>query len=214
MARTKTSKAWLQEHVNDHYVQQAQKDGYRSRAAYKLQEMDDKDKLLRPGMWIADLGAAPGSWSQVASKRVGQGGRVFALDLLEMHPIAGVEFVQGDFREQETLQRFTALLGGRLMDLVISDIAPNMSGMAVTDQARSFYLCELALEFCVDWLKPGGNFLVKTFQGSGYTEYMQQMRGLFQTVTTRKPLASRDRSNEIYLLGKHKKSPSADITDA
>lgn len=205
MARTRTSKAWLREHVNDHYVQQAQKDGYRSRAAYKLLELDEKDKLLRPGMWVADLGAAPGSWSQVASQRVGPSGRVFALDILEMPPIHGVEFVQGDFREDETLARFTALLSGRLMDIVICDMAPNISGMAVTDQARSFYLCELAAEFCRDWLKPGGHFLVKTFQGSGYTEYIQQLREIFQVVTTRKPAASRDRSNEIYLLGKSKK---------
>ncbi|HEY9101290.1 23S rRNA (uridine(2552)-2'-O)-methyltransferase RlmE [Chitinimonas sp.] len=205
MTRSKTSKAWLQEHVNDHYVQQAQKDGYRARAAYKLLEIDEKDKLLKPGLWIADLGAAPGSWSQVARRKIGDKGRVFALDILEMDPIPGVEFIQGDFREDKVLAQFTELLGGRLVDLAICDIAPNMSGMAVTDQARSFYLCELALDFCRDWLKPGGHFLVKTFQGSGYTEYMQQMRDTFQTVVTRKPAASRDRSTEIYLLGKGKK---------
>lgn len=205
MARSKTSKAWLQEHVNDSYVQQAQKDGYRARAAYKLLEIDEKDKLLKPGLWVADLGAAPGSWSQVARRKVGDGGRVFALDILEMDPIHGVEFIQGDFREDAVLAQFTELLGGRLVDLAICDMAPNMSGMAVTDQARSFLLCELALEFCRDWLKPGGHFLVKTFQGSGYTEYLQQMREMFQTVTTRKPAASRDRSSEIYLLGKGKK---------
>ncbi|MBV8656950.1 MAG: RlmE family RNA methyltransferase [Burkholderiales bacterium] len=205
MARTKTSKAWLMEHVNDHYVHQAQKDGYRSRAAYKLIEMNEKDKLLKQGFWVADLGAAPGSWCQVARKLVGDSGRVFALDILPMDPIHGVEFVQGDFREDKTLAQFTELLGGRLMDLVICDIAPNISGMAVIDQARSFHLCELALEFCADWLKPGGNFLVKTFQGSGYTEFIQAMRDQFQTVVTRKPQASRDRSSEIYLLGKGKK---------
>ncbi|WP_374353204.1 23S rRNA (uridine(2552)-2'-O)-methyltransferase RlmE [Chitinimonas sp.] len=205
MARSKTSKAWLQEHVNDHFVHQAQKDGYRSRASYKLIEIDDKDHLLKRGMWVADLGAAPGSWSQVAKRRVGDEGRVFALDILEMHPIAGVEFLQGDFREASVLAQFTEMLDGRLMDLVICDIAPNISGMAVIDQAKSFYLCELALEFCADWLKPGGNFLVKTFQGSGYNEYLQQMRAMFQTVVSRKPAASRDRSTEIYLLGKGKK---------
>jgi len=193
------------EHVNDHYVHQAQKDGYRSRAAYKLIEMNEKDKLLKQGFWVADLGAAPGSWCQVARKLVGDSGRVFALDILPMDPIHGVEFVQGDFREDKTLAQFTELLGGRLMDLVICDIAPNISGMAVIDQARSFHLCELALEFCADWLKPGGNFLVKTFQGSGYTEFIQAMRDQFQTVVTRKPQASRDRSSEIYLLGKGKK---------
>ncbi|GAB3243343.1 RlmE family RNA methyltransferase [Chitinimonas naiadis] len=205
MTRSKTSKAWLQEHVNDHYVQQAQKDGYRARAAYKLLEIDEKDKLLKPGLWVADLGAAPGSWSQVARRKMGDKGRVFALDILEMDPIPGVEFIQGDFREDKVLAQFTEMLEGRLVDLAICDIAPNMSGMAVTDQARSFYLCELALDFCRDWLKPGGHFLVKTFQGSGYTEYMQQMRDTFQTVVTRKPDASRDRSTEIYLLGKGKK---------
>lgn len=205
MTRSKTSKAWLQEHVNDHYVQQAQKDSYRARAAYKLLEIDDKDKLLKPGLWVADLGAAPGSWSQVAKRRVGDSGRVFALDILEMDPIPGVEFLQGDFREESVLARFTELLNGRLVDLAICDIAPNITGMAVTDQARSFYLCELALDFCRDWLKPNGHFLVKTFQGSGYTEYLQLMRETFQTVVTRKPAASRDRSTEIYLLGKGKK---------
>jgi 23S rRNA (uridine2552-2'-O)-methyltransferase len=205
MARSKTSKAWLNEHVSDHYVHQAQKDGYRSRAAYKLAEIDDKDKLLKQGMWVADLGAAPGSWSQVARRRVGDAGRVFALDILPMDPIHGVEFLQGDFREEAVLAAFTTLLNGRLVDLAICDIAPNISGMAVIDQARSFHLCELALEFCRDWLKPGGNFLVKTFQGSGYNEFIQQMRDTFQTVVTRKPAASRDRSTEIYLLGKGKK---------
>jgi 23S rRNA (uridine2552-2'-O)-methyltransferase len=205
MARSKTSKAWLQEHVSDHYVHQAQKDGYRSRAAYKLLEIDDKDKLLKQGMWVVDLGAAPGSWSQVARRKVGDAGRVFALDILPMDPIHGVEFLQGDFREDAVLSQFTELLNGRLVDLAICDIAPNISGMAVIDQARSFHLCELALEFCRDWLKPGGHFLVKTFQGSGYNEFMQQMRDTFQTVVSRKPAASRDRSTEIYLLGKGKK---------
>ena len=202
MARTKTSNTWLREHVNDHYVQSAQKDGYRSRAAYKLLEVDQKDKLLRPGFWVADLGAAPGSWSQVARRQVGDAGRVFALDILPMDPLHGVDFIQGDFREDATLRQFTELLGGRMMDLVICDIAPNMSGMAVIDQARSFHLCELGLEFSRDWLKPGGHFLVKTFQGAGYTEFFKQMREQFDTVLTRKPQASRDRSNEIYLLGK------------
>jgi 23S rRNA (uridine2552-2'-O)-methyltransferase len=205
MARSKTSKAWLQEHVSDHYVHQAQKDGFRSRAAYKLTEIDDKDRLLKHGMWVVDLGAAPGSWSQVARRRVGDGGRVFALDILPMDPIHGVEFLQGDFRDEQVLAKFTEMLDGRLMDLVICDIAPNISGMAVIDQARSFHLCELALEFCADWLKPGGSFLVKTFQGSGYNEYLKAMRDMFQSVASRKPAASRDRSTEIYLLGKGKK---------
>ncbi|MBV1774189.1 23S rRNA (uridine(2552)-2'-O)-methyltransferase RlmE [Burkholderiaceae bacterium DAT-1] len=205
MARSKTSKAWLQEHVNDHYVHQAQKDGYRSRAAYKLSEINDKDKLFKQGMWVADLGAAPGSWSQMARDLVGPSGRVFALDILEMAPLAGVDFIQGDFREEETLNAFLNLLDGRLVDLVICDMAPNISGMAVMDQARSFHLCELALDFCRDWLKPGGQFLVKTFQGSGFEEYLKDMRTEFQTVVSRKPSASRDRSSEIYLLGRGKK---------
>jgi len=206
MARTKSSNAWLQEHVNDHYVHQAQKDGYRARAAYKLLEINEKDRLIKPGMWVADLGAAPGSWSQVAAQLVAPQGRVFALDILEMPFIPGVDFIQGDFREDTVLAQYTALLDGREVDLVICDIAPNMSGNAVTDQARSFYLCELALEFARDHLKPGGDFLVKVFQGSGYNEYMAEMRATFTQVLSRKPKASRDRSTEMYLLGKQKRA--------
>lgn len=205
MARSKTSNAWLHEHVNDHYVQLAQKDGYRARAAYKLLEINDKDHLLKPGLWVADLGATPGSWSQVASTVVGNSGRIFALDILEMHPIPGVEFLQGDFRDAEVLGQFAEMLGDRQLDLVISDMAPNITGNAVTDQARSIYLCELALEFSQDHLKPGGSFLVKVFQGYGFNEFMAAMRDQFSVVVSRKPKASRDRSNEIYLLGKQKK---------
>ncbi len=204
MARSNSSNVWLQEHVNDHYVQMAKKDGYRARAAYKLIEIDDKDKLLKQGMWVADLGAAPGSWCQVAAQKVGPSGRVFALDILEMDPIRGVEFVQGDFREDEVLAEFNSLLNGRQIDLVICDIAPNITGNADTDQARSMYLCELGLEFAREQLKPGGNFLVKVFQGYGFTEYMTAMRETFASVVTRKPKASRDRSPEVYLLGKQK----------
>ena len=206
MARSKTSNAWLHEHVNDHYVHMAQKDGYRARAAYKLLEINEKDKLLKPGAWVPDLGASPGSWSQIAKKLVGESGRVFALDILEMHPIHGVEFLQGDFRDDEVLAQFTTLLGGRQLDLVISDIAPNITGNAVTDQARSIHLCELALEFAIEQLKPGGHFLVKVFQGYGFNEYMAAMRAEFASVVSRKPKASRDRSSEIYLLGKQKKA--------
>ncbi|WP_432721653.1 23S rRNA (uridine(2552)-2'-O)-methyltransferase RlmE [Jeongeupia wiesaeckerbachi] len=206
MARSKTSNAWLQEHVNDQYVQMAQKDGYRARAAYKLTEINDKDRLIKPGMWVADLGAAPGSWSQVAARLVGDKGRVFALDILEMAFIPGVEFIQGDFREDAVLAQYLALLDGRQVDLVICDIAPNISGNAVTDQARSMHLCELALQFAQDHLKPGGDFLVKVFQGYGYNEYMAEMRSTFTQVLTRKPKASRDRSTEMYLLGKQKKA--------
>ncbi len=203
--RSKSSKAWLHEHVNDHYVHMAQKDGYRARAAYKLLEINEKDKLIKPGTVLADLGSAPGSWSQVAAKLVGNSGRVFALDILPMDEIEGVSFIQGDFREDEVLAQFETLLDARPLDLVICDMAPNMSGNAVTDQARSFYLCELALDFAVNHLKTGGSFLVKVFQGAGYQEYMAAMREIFGTVQTRKPDASRGRSSEIYLLGKNKR---------
>ncbi|OSI10110.1 RlmE family RNA methyltransferase [Neisseria sp. Dent CA1/247] len=203
--RSKSSKAWLNEHVNDHYVHMAQKDGYRARAAYKLLEINEKDKLIRPGTVLADLGSAPGSWSQVAAGLVGEKGQVFALDILPMDAIEGVSFIQGDFREDSVLAEFEALLNKRPLDLVISDMAPNMSGNAVTDQARSYYLCELALDFAANHLKPGGNFLVKVFQGAGYQEYMAAMREVFASVQTRKPQASRNRSSEIYLLGKNKR---------
>ena len=203
--RSKSSKAWLHEHVNDHYVHMAQKDGYRARAAYKLLEINEKDKLIKPGTVLADLGSAPGSWSQVAAKLVGNSGRVFALDILPMDEIEGVSFIQGDFREDEVLAQFETLLDARPLDLVICDMAPNMSGNAVTDQARSFYLCELALDFAVNHLKTGGSFLVKVFQGAGYQEYMAAMREIFGTVQTRKPESSRNLSSEIYLLGKNKR---------
>lgn len=203
--RSKSSKAWLNEHVNDHYVHQAQKDGYRARAAYKLLEINEKDKLIKPGTVLADLGSAPGSWSQVAAQLAGGNGRVFALDILPMDEIAGVSFIQGDFREEGVLAEFESLLGQRALDLVIFDMAPNMSGNAVTDQARSFYLCELALDFAAAHLKSGGSFLVKVFQGAGYQEYMAAMREVFGVVQTRKPEASRNRSSEVYLLGKNKR---------
>ena len=203
--RSKSSPAWMHEHVNDPYVQRAQKDGYRARAAYKLLEINEKDKLIKSGTLLADLGSAPGSWSQVAAKLVGPTGQVFALDILPMERIDSVHFIQGDFREDEVLRQFENLLGNRPLDLVICDMAPNMSGNAVTDQARSYYLCELALDFARNHLKPGGSFLVKVFQGAGYQEYLAEMRSLFQTVQTRKPDASRNRSSEIYLLGKNKR---------
>lgn len=202
MKRSKSSNAWLQEHVNDHYVHMAQKDGYRARAAYKLLEINEKDRLIRPGTVLADLGSAPGSWSQVAARIVGDQGHVFALDILPMDPVPGVSFIQGDFREDEVLEQFVALLDGRALDLVISDMAPNISGMNSIDQARSFHLNELALEFARDHLKTGGHFLVKVFQGSEFQDYLKAMRALFTEVATRKPKASRDRSSEIYLLGK------------
>ena len=202
MKPSKTSKGWMLEHVNDHYVHLAQKDGYRSRAAYKLLEIDDKDRLLSTGAAIADLGSAPGSWAQVARKRVGDKGRVFALDILPMDPIAGVDFLQGDFREDSVLETLEKLLDGRKLDVVISDLAPNISGMAVMDQARAYLLTELALDFAVQNLRVGGHFLVKVFQGGEFNDYLKLMRSLFDEVATRKPKASRDRSNETYLLGK------------
>jgi len=205
MARSKTSKAWLQEHVNDHYVHMAKAEGWRSRASFKLLEIDDKDKLLKPGEVVVDLGAAPGGWSQVAKQRVGEGGKVFAIDLLEMQGIAGVDFMQGDFREEAVLREFEARLDGRRVGLVLSDMAPNISGVSVSDQARSIYLCELALDFAREHLKPEGAFLVKVFQGSGFNEFLAAMRETFEVVATRKPKSSRDRSPELYLLGRRLK---------
>lgn len=198
----------MHEHVSDPYVKRAQQDGYRARAAYKLLEINEKDRLIRPGTVLADLGSAPGSWSQVAAKLAGKGGKVFALDILPMETVAGVEFIQGDFREQSVADEFERLLGGRQLDLVICDMAPNMAGNAVIDQAAGFYLCELALDFARTHLKEGGHFLVKVFQGAGYQDYLAQMRQNFTQVQTRKPAASRDRSSELYLLGKNKRSNS------
>jgi 23S rRNA (uridine2552-2'-O)-methyltransferase len=205
MKPSKTSKAWMQEHLNDEYVKRAQKEGYRARAAYKLIEIDDKDKLIKPGMTVVDLGSTPGSWSQIAIQRLKGQGRVIALDILDMHPIPGVEFICGDFREEAILKLLEDSLNGKSVDLVIADMAPNMSGLKDVDQAGATYLTELALEFCQDWLKPGGNFLVKVFIGSGFEEIVKQMRSQFERVVTRKPKASRDRSSEVYLLGLHRK---------
>ncbi|WP_153117235.1 RlmE family RNA methyltransferase [Rhodocyclus tenuis] len=202
MARTRTSKAWMREHVNDSFVQRAKADGYRSRAAYKLMEIDDRDRLIRAGESVVDLGATPGGWSQVAAKRLKGHGRVFALDLLEMTPLSGVTFFQGDFREAEVLQQLEDALAGEKVALVLSDMAPNISGIAISDQARAMHLAELALEFAQSWLKPDGAFLVKVFQGHGYEDYVRAMRKVFATVATRKPEASRDRSSETYLLGR------------
>ncbi len=202
MKRTRTSKAWMHEHVNDPYVQQAKKDGWRSRAAFKLIEIDDRDKLLKRGEVVVDLGATPGGWSQVAAQRVGDAGLVFALDLLEMAPIRGVHFIQGDFREESVLAELEKNLGEREVGLVMSDMAPNMSGMAVVDQARVMHLAELGLEFSRAHLKPDGAFLVKVFQGRDYEAFVKAMRETFQTVAVRKPDASRDRSAEVYLLGR------------
>lgn len=205
MKRTKTSKAWMQEHLNDPYVQRAQVDGYRSRAAYKLIEIDERDHLLRPGMVVVDLGAAPGSWSQIAVRKVGGAGRVFALDLLSIEPIVGVDFMQGDFQEDTILEGLESRLQGAQVDLVLSDMAPNMSGIEMVDQARSINLGELALDFALRHLKPGGNFLVKVFQGGGFMEFRSEIQRHFEALQVRKPKASRDRSPEVYLLGSHLK---------
>ena len=198
---SQSSKAWLHEHVNDPYVRQAKKEGWRSRAAFKLLEMDEKDRLLRAGVVVVDLGATPGGWSQVAAKKVGEKGRVFALDVLPMQGISGVTFVEGDFCESETLDRLESLLAGRKVNLVLSDMAPNLSGVASIDQARGMYLAELALDFARRWLVADGAFLVKVFQGSDYPSFLAAMRESFVKVATRKPKASRDRSSELYLLG-------------
>jgi 23S rRNA (uridine2552-2'-O)-methyltransferase len=202
---SKTSKAWMQEHLNDEFVKRAQKEGYRARAAYKLIEIDDKDKLIKPGMTIVDLGSTPGSWSQVAVQRLKGQGKVIALDILDMTGIAGVTFIQGDFREEAVLKQLEAALNNKPVDLVIADMAPNISGVKDVDQAGAAYLTELALEFCVDWLKPNGNFLVKVFIGAGFDDIVKKMRLHFEKVVTRKPKASRDRSSEVYLLGLKRK---------
>ena len=206
MKRTKTSKAWMQEHLNDEYVKRAQKDGYRARAAYKLIEIDDKDYLIKPGMTVVDLGSTPGSWSQVAMQRLKGQGHVIALDLLEMAPIPGVQFIQGDFREDAVLQELEKSLNGKPIDLVIADMAPNITGISSVDQPNAAYLTELALEFSMKWLKPDGNFLVKVFVGSGFDEIVKSMRLGFDKVVTRKPKASRHRSSEVYLLGLKRKA--------
>ncbi|MBI5791010.1 MAG: 23S rRNA (uridine(2552)-2'-O)-methyltransferase RlmE [Rhodocyclales bacterium] len=204
--KNKTNKAWIHEHVNDAYVQRARAEGWRSRAAFKLTEIDDKDKLLKPGMTVVDLGSAPGSWSQVAARRVAPGGRLIALDILPMDAMHGVEFIQGDFREDSVLQALSAALGGRQVDLVLSDMAPNMSGIAVVDQARVMLLAELTLEFCTQHLKPGGDMLVKVFQGDGFMELRKALQEQFANLQMRKPAASRNRSAEIYLLARGKKA--------
>jgi len=201
MKPSRTSKAWMQEHLNDPYVKLAQKEGYRARAAYKLMEIDDKDKLIKPGMTIVDLGSAPGSWSQVAVQRLKGQGKVIALDILDMQPIGGVTFIQGDFREEAVLRQLEEKLNHVQVDLVIADMAPNISGVKDVDQAGAAYLTELALDFSREWLKPSGNFLVKVFIGAGFEEILKNMRQMFDKVVTRKPKASRDRSSEVYLLG-------------
>ncbi len=201
MKKNKTSRAWVHDHINDPYVQRAQAEGYRARAAYKLLEIDERDKLLRPGMLVVDLGSAPGSWSQVAVRRLAGRGRVVALDILPMEQVAGVEFLQGDFTDDAVLAAFEKLVGDAPVGLVMSDMAPNLSGVALTDQVRGIHLAELALEFACDKLASDGRFVVKVFQGSGFMEFRKAMEQAFAKVEVRKPKASRDRSAEVYLLG-------------
>ncbi|QQD17713.1 23S rRNA (uridine(2552)-2'-O)-methyltransferase RlmE [Spongiibacter nanhainus] len=200
--RSSSSGAWLKEHFDDQYVKRAQKEGYRSRACYKLLEIQEKDRLIKPGMCVVDLGSAPGGWSQVTAQIVGTRGRVVASDILPMDTLADVEFIQGDFTEQAVFDSLMAALGGQPVDLVISDMAPNMSGMKDVDQPRSMYLCELALDMAQQVLRPGGDFVTKIFQGEGFDEYFRTLKAHFDKVITRKPAASRPRSREVYLLGR------------
>ncbi len=206
--RTATSKAWMMQHVNDPYVKRASAEGMRSRAAYKLQQINDKDKLIRPGMLVVDLGATPGGWSQVAARIVAPDGRVIAIDLLEMTGLPGVTFIQGDFAADNGLAALERELAGEKADLVLSDMAPNISGISLADQSRLIGLVELALDFAVNRLKPQGNFLVKVFQGVGFDEFVTAMRKAFAQVQTRKPDASRKGSREVYLLGRGLKPPT------
>lgn len=201
MARSKSSGRWLQEHFADPYVRRAQVEGMRSRAAYKLEELLERDHLLKPGMVVVDLGAAPGGWSQVAQDRLKGKGRVIALDILEMDPLPGVEFIHGDFTQETVLAALEQTLAGSPVDLVMSDMAPNMSGVPSVDQARSMHLVELAQDFARRHLKRGGAFLVKLFQGEGFDGFVKEMRADFDKVHLRKPRASRGRSREIYALG-------------
>ncbi len=200
MPRTKSSARWLKEHFADPYVRRAQAEGLSSRAAFKLDELLERDRLLKPGMTVVDLGAAPGGWSQLLRERLGDKGRIVALDILTMQSIGGVEFILGDFREESVLKELEQRLSGQGIDLVLSDMAPNISGIGIADQARSMHLAELALDFARKGLKPGGSFLVKLFQGSGFDEYARGLRAGFARVTLRKPKASRARSREVYAL--------------
>lgn len=202
MARSKSSARWLNEHVNDPFVKQAQKDGYRSRASYKLLALNEKDKLIKPGMLVIDLGSAPGGWSQIASKLVGEPGKVIASDILPMDALPDVDFIQGDFTEESVFDEIMKVIDGRPVDVVISDMAPNLSGVAAVDQAGSIYLIELALDMAQQVLKPRGSFVAKAFQGEGYEAFVKQVREHFETVQIRKPEASRARSREVYVVGK------------
>ena len=205
MARTKSSSRWLKEHFDDEYVKRAQREGWRSRAVYKLEELDQKYRLLKPGMTVVDLGAAPGGWSQYAAKVLGAKGQIFALDILPMEPMPGVVFIEGDFRDEAVLAQFKTQLGDRPIDLVMSDIAPNISGMGAVDQPRAMYMVELAVDFARDMLRPGGAFICKVFQGEGFDALVQSLRHDFGKVVVRKPKASRPRSREVYLVASERK---------
>lgn len=200
MAKSKSSKGWLKEHFNDEYVKRSQDEGVRSRAVYKLEEIDSKDKLLKPGITMVDLGAAPGGWSEYAAKKVGVKGKIIATDILTMDYLDGVEFIQGDFREDAVLEQILAAMDNSHADLVISDMAPNISGVGAIDQPASMYLVELALDLARQILKPGGSFLVKVFQGEGFDQYKQDVKSSFKVLKIRKPKASRARSREVYIL--------------
>jgi len=202
MARSKSSKRWLTEHFDDPYVKLAQQKGMRSRSAFKLLELQDKYQLIKAGMTVVDLGAAPGGWCQLVQSLVGEKGRVVGLDILPVEPLHGVQFIHGDFTEDEPLRELVEVLDGQAVDLVLSDMAPNMSGMATIDQAKAMYLAELALEFVRSHLKPGGDFVVKLFQGEDFDTYVREVRSLFRKVQVRKPKASRPRSREVYLLAR------------
>ena len=202
MARSKSSKQWLQEHFDDNYVKQAKAQGYRSRAIFKLIEIQEKDKIIKPGMNVIDLGAAPGGWSQYARKIIGHKNKIIALDILEIVPLEGVDFIQGDFTDNAVLDVLNKVLNGAVINVVLSDMAPNLSGNKTTDQARALYLAELALDTAINTLDKGGTFLVKVFQGTGFDHYHQQIKHAFKSVLIRKPKASRARSNEVYILAK------------
>lgn len=205
-SRSKSSQRWLQEHFKDPYVKKAQAEGYRSRAVFKLDELIERDDLLKPGMTVVDLGAAPGGWSQLVNEKLKNRGRIVALDILPMQGISGVDFICGDFREDSVLAELEARLQGARVDLVLSDMAPNMSGVDLVDQARAMHLSELALDFASRWLKPGGDFLIKLFHGVGFDDYVRNLRTAFTRVSIRKPKASRARSNEVYALARGRRA--------
>lgn len=208
--KLRSNRAWIERHINDPFVKRSRADGYRARSVYKLIELNDKEKLIKPGMTVVDLGAAPGSWTQVVREKLAGKdgevrGKIIAMDILPMDPIDGVTFLQGDFREQEVADQLSAIVGDRQVDLVLSDMAPNLSGIAAVDAARCLLLNELALEFCLLHLKDNGVFVTKVFQGSGFSQYVETLKKHFKTVLTRKPEASRDSSAEVYMVAKHVK---------